>query len=282
MLDGVDVSDSQCVGNKRARSGSTPGTYADTDGAGVLNQVGDDEEVGRVALHVDDFDFVLRPIYVFLRHLATVEAILKPLHHLVSEPTGGCMPIWNVGDWHAIVGVWFPDFTIILDTFGNQQRVVTSTRNHVIPGNAHFFRRLDVVAVAVEFETIGVSQGFTGLNTQHGLMGFSLAFEHIVTVVGHQWRQIQLATNLQQLAADSIFDVQPVVHQLKEVIFLAVNILPHGCGFECFIELPKAQTGLHVAGRAASGSDNAGGVFGDKFRVHAGPFAQLAFVGCHG
>ena len=109
-----------------------------------------------------------------------------------------------------------------------------------------------------------------------------LLLQHVVAVVGHQRRQLEPAADLQQVVAHPLFDLQAVVHQLQEEVVLAVDVLPHSGGFQGLVELSQAQAGLHVAGGAAGGGDDALGVLGDQFGIHAGPLAQLAFVAGHG
>ena len=72
-----------------------------------------------------------------------------------------------------------------------------------------------------------------------------------------------------------------MVHEFEEEIVPAVNVLPHGGGFEGFVELAESESGLDVPGGATGGADDAGGVFGDEFGIHARPFAKLAFVAGH-
>ena len=109
-------------------------------------------------------------------------------------------------------------------------------------------------------------------------MRVGLVLQNIVTVIGHQRRQIKFPTNFQQFGPHTIFNIQAVVHQLQEVIFLAVNVLPHGGGLKRFIELPQAQTGLYIPRRTPRGSDNPGGVLRNKIGIHAGPFTQLPLI----
>ena len=175
----------------------------------------------------------------------------------------------------------FPEFAVILYAFGNQQRIIAGTGHKVIPGRAHFRGGFNKVPVAVEFEAIRVLHCFTGLHAKHHFVRVGLVLQNIVAVVGHQRRQIKFPTNFQQLGPHTIFDIQAVVHQLQEVIFLAVNVLPHGGGFQRLIKLPQTQTRLHIPRRTPRGSDNPSGVLRNKISIHAGPFTQLPLVRCH-
>ena len=172
----------------------------------------------------------------------------------------------------------FPEFAVILHALGNQQCVIASAGHKVIPGRAHFCGGFNKVPVAVEFEAIRILHCFAGLYTKHHFVRVGLVLQNIVTVIGHQRRQIKFSTNFQQFGPHTIFNIQTVVHQLQEVIFLAVNVLPHGGGLKRFIELPQAQTGLYIPRRTPRGSDNPGGVLRNKIGIHAGPFTQLSLI----
>jgi hypothetical protein len=78
---------------------------------------------------------------------------------------------------------------------------------------------------------------------------------------------------------DSAFDVEPVVHQLQEVVVGPEDLPPFGGGLERFAALPEPQPGLHLPGGAAGGGDDAGRVLGDQLGVHPRPFAELALEG---
>ena len=172
----------------------------------------------------------------------------------------------------------FPEFAVILHALGNQQRVIAGTGHKVIPGRAHFRSGFNKVPVTVEFEAIRVLHCFAGLHTKHHFVRVGLVLQNIVTVIGHQRRQIKFPTNFQQFRPHTIFNIQAVVHQLQEVIFLTVNVLPHRCGFQRLIKLPQAQTGLYIPRRTPRGSDNPSGVLCNKIGIHAGPFTQLPLV----
>ena len=188
------------------------------------------------------------------------------------------MPVRNTGNGHAVVRMRFPEFAVILYAFGNQQRIIAGTGYKVIPGCAHFRGGFNKIPVAVEFEAIWVLHCFTGLHAKHHFVRVGLVLQNIVTVVGHQRRQIKFSTNFQQFGPHTIFNIQAVVHELQEVIFLAVNVLPHCGGLKRFIELPQAQTGLYIPRRTPRGSDDPGGVLRNKIGIHAGPFTQLPLI----
>ena len=277
----VDVGDRQRVGHQGTGGGATARADADADGTGVLDDLGDDEKVRGVALQVDDFDLVLRALEVVLGDLGAVETLLQPALDLLRQPRGGGLSLRDVGDRHPVVRVRLPDLAVVLDALGDPQGVVAGVGHRVVEKIAHLFGRLDVVAGAVKFEAVLVQQGLARLHAQHRLMRLGLRLQHVVAVVGGQGRQLQHLADAQQIVAHALLDVQAVVHQLQEVIVLAVDVLPHRRGLQGLVELPQAQTGLDVAGRAAGGGDDAVGALRDQLRVHPRPLAQLALIRGH-
>ena len=247
----------------------------------MLDQLRDDEEVGGVALAVDDVDLVRGAIEIDLRHLTPVEAFLQPLRHLMGEPGGGGVSVGDGGDGHAVMGVRRPQFAVVLHPLRDEQGVVAGPRDGAVPHGAHLRGGLDVVAVAAELEPVLVVKRLAGLHTEHRLVGPGLVLDDVVAVVGHQRRQVEALADLQQFAAHPGLDVDPVIHQLEEIVVPTVDVLPHRRGLESLVELPEAQTGLDVTGRTAGGGDDAGGVLGDEIGVHAGPLAELPLVGRH-
>ena len=189
------------------------------------------------------------------------------------------MALGDIGNGHAVVGVFLPHLAVVLHALGNPQGVIAAIRNQVVPGIAHLRGGLDVVAGTAELEAVWVHKRLTGLHAQHGLVRRRLGFQHVVAVVGYQRRQVELAADFEQPIARALFDVQPMVHQLQEEVVLAIDVLPHGRGLEGLVELTEAQAGLYIAGWAAGGGDDAISMLSDELRIHARPLAQLAFVG---
>src|SRR5690606_25203863 len=120
---GVDVGDPRGVGDQGTRGRTTARPDLDADVAGVGDDVGDDEEVGRVALAVDDLDLVFGAADVLLGHLPTLEALPQPLHDLVAQPRRRRLALRHVRLGHAIVGVLFPDLVVVADPLGDEQSV---------------------------------------------------------------------------------------------------------------------------------------------------------------
>ena len=195
VLQRVDIGNGQRVGDKRAGRRTTARPHTNAHGACVLNELGHDEKVRRVALHLNNGDLILGALDIFLRNILAREARLQPLHYLVGEPGSWGVALGDVGNRHAIVGVFFPDLAVVLHALGNPQGVIAAIWNHIVPGLAHLRGRLNVVAGAAELEAVRVHESLAGLHAQHRLMRRRLGLQHVVAVIGHQRRQVQLAAD---------------------------------------------------------------------------------------
>ena len=272
VLDGVDVGDPQRVGHQRA-GGRTPArTDPDVHRAGVVDQVGDDEEIGREALVADDLDLIGRAFGVVGGH-PVGEPPGQAAVHFETQPAGLGVALGYREDRHPVARR--PHVGVGLHPLGDQQRGVARLGNLGVPELAHLGGRLQVVAVAVELEPVRVRQGLAGLHTQQGLVIVGGVAGDVVAVVGGQRPDAELAANLEQPVPDPAFDGQPVVHQLQEVVVRAEDLAPPRGRLERLAIVAEAQPGLHLAGGAAGGGDDALGVLGDDLGVHPRPLAQL-------
>ncbi len=277
VLDRVDVGDAQRVGDQRTGGRTAAGADPDVHRPRVVDQVGDDEEVRREALVADDLDLVAGPLGVLGGHTVG-EPAGQPAVHLVAQPGGLGVAVGHREDRHPVA--WGPHVGVGLHPFGDQQRRVAGLRDLVVPDLAHLGRRLQVVAVAVELEPVGVGQRLAGLHAQQRLVVVRRLAGDVVAVVGGQRPDAELAADLEQAVADPALDGQPVVHQLQEVVVRAEDLAPLGGRLQRFGLLAEPQPGLHLTGRAAGGGDDALGVLGDDLGVHPGPLAQLPLEGC--
>ncbi len=273
VRNGIDVGDAQRVGHQRARRRTAARPHPDVDRPRVVDQVGDDQKVRRETLVADDLDLVLGPVDVVLAD-AGREAARQPRHHLVVQPARLVVPVGHREDRHPVARR--PDLVVGLHPLGDQQGGVAGAGDLVVPDAAHLGGRLQVVAVAVELEPVGVRERLAGLHAQQRLVVVGGVAGDVVAVVGGQRRNAQLAADLEQPVADPLLDGQPVVHQLEAVVVGAEDLAPLGRRLQRLAVMPQAQPGLHLPRGAAGGGDDALGVFGDDLGVHPRPLAELA------
>ena len=107
-------------------------------------------------------------------------------------------------------------------------------------------------------------------------MALGVALAGVVRVVGDDRRNAELPADLEQPVADPAFDVEVVLHQLKEIVLLAEDVPPVRRSLERLVELAETEPGLQLAGRAAGGGHQPGGVLGDDLLIHPGPLDQPA------
>ena len=229
VLDRVDVGDAQRVGDQRSRRRTAARADPDVDRARVVDQVGDDQEVRRVALVADDLDLVLGALDVLVGHPGR-EPPRQPGVDLVPQPRRLVVAVGHREDRHPVA--WRPHVRVGLHPLRDQQRRVAGAGNLVVPQRPHLGGRLEVVAVTVELEAGRVGQRLPGLHAQQRLVVVRRVAGDVVAVVGGQRRDVQLAADLEQALADPALDLDAVVHQLEEVVLRAEDLAPLGSRLE--------------------------------------------------
>ena len=160
---------------------------------------------------------------------------------------------------------------------GDEQRVVAGLAEVVLvrPQRPHLLRGLDVVAVAAEREALpravagGDVHGAAGVDAEQVLLRLRVLAVDVVGVVGRQQRDLQVLGEPEQAVADAVLDVEPVVHQLEEVVLPAQDVLEVAGGLAGGVVVAVAQVHLHLAGRAPGRADDALAVLREQLAVHA-------------
>ncbi len=264
VLQGVEVGDAHGIGSHRTRARSTARADADAVALCPVDEVGDDEEVAREPHLHDDADLVfglLADLVGDPRRVPLLEAGLD----LFDEPALLGLAVGH-GEAGHVVGA---GVELDLTALGDQQRVVTGVG--MLPKNlAHLGRRTDVVAVAVELEPLRVIQRRARLHAEQGCMTVRVMLVCVVRVVGREERNIEVFRDPQQVGHHPTLDVETVIHDLGEVVLFAEDVLELRGGRARRIVLAQAQPGLHLAGGASGGRDQALRVGLQKLPVHAG------------
>ena len=159
----------------------------------------------------------------------------------------------------------FSDFEGVLARAGN-----------VAEQGVHFFCRAQVEVIRVELETLGVGEGRAGLHAQQRRVSGVVFLAGVVQVVGGDEGQVQLLGEAVQVLLNVAFNVQAVVHDLAVEVVLAENIAEFARRLDCLVELSQAQAGLHLAGGAAGGRNQALRVCLQHLAVHT-RLVQLTF-----
>ncbi len=60
VLEGIDVGDPEAVSNKAARRRASPRSHLDAPGAGILDEIGDDQKVARVTHGINDAKLIVK------------------------------------------------------------------------------------------------------------------------------------------------------------------------------------------------------------------------------
>ena len=78
--------------------------------------------------------------------------------------------------------------------------------------------------MAIEPEPVGVANQTLRADAQERVVNLPVVWVHVVSVVGHQQRQVQGLGDAQQIVAEFPLNVDAVIHQLAEVVFWAQDV----------------------------------------------------------
>ena len=92
---------------------------------------------------------------------------------------------------------------------------------------------------------------------------------HVMGVVGGNGWDRKVFAQLQQPLTHAVLDREPVVHELKEVVVLAQDVLEITRGLACLLVVTDPEPGLHFTRGAARGRDEALGALLQQLAVGA-------------
>ena len=215
----VEVGDAHRVGGQRAGGRATAGADADALVLGPVDEVGDHEEVPREAHLADDPDLVVG----LLAHVvgdAARPALVQPALDLLHEPGGLVLALGQREPGHEVGALGERHLALL----GDQQRVVARL-GQVGEERAHLRGALQVVAVAVEAEAVGLVEPGPGLDAQERVVGLRVLLVRVVQVVGAQQRDAEVLGDGQQRRLGLLLDRQAVIHDLGVEVLLAEDVL---------------------------------------------------------
>ena len=263
VLQRIEVGDAHGVGDHGAGSRTTAGSDADAVVLRPVDEVGDDEEVAAVALPADHLGLV-GGLPARVVGDAVGVAPREPGLDLLDEPAGLVLALGHREAGHvAALALGEGD----LAALGDQQGVVAGL-GQLAPDVAHLLGGLQVVAVAVELEPVGVAELGAGRDAQQRPVRVGVGLLGVVQVVGGQQRQRQLLGQLEQVLAHDPLDVDAVVHQLEVVVVLADDVAHVRGVLDRLVPLPHPQPGLDLPRRAAGGRDEPLAVGLEQLAVH--------------
>ena len=264
MLDGVEVGDARRVGAHRPRARSAAGADPDAVALCPVDEVRDHEEVAGEPHLRDDLQLKLGTVAHLVGDAVRV-ALVEPLLHLLAEPGVLGLPLRDGELRHVGADALVEDG---LDLLRDVERVVAGLGQLAEEG-AHLLGRLQVVAVAVELESLGLRLAGARGDTQQGVVGVRVVGVDVVQVVGGDQRQAQVFGQPQQVVPDPGLDVEPVVHQFDVEVALTEDVAELGGRGDRVVVLAEPQVRLHLAGRAARRRDEPLSVQVEKLPVGA-------------
>ena len=278
VLQRVELGDAHGIGDHGACSRTTARPHHDAVVLGPLDVIGHDEEV-TAKLHLADHTALIIGLLEHVQRWIAVITLFESLFDLLQEQRG-LVPAFRTGELRhesAVLVIIEHDVA----TFGNEQRIVASV-GMILEQLAHLLGGFDVIAGAVELESIRIIQSGAGVDAQHGILCAGIFGMHIMGIVGGQQRGVQLLGNGQQVVGDLVLDCQTVIHEFDKEIVLTEDVLEFTSGTQCLVELSQAQTSLDDARRASGGRDHTFGVGGQHFFIHTRVAHNTAFKIGHG
>jgi hypothetical protein len=216
VLHRIDVHDSERVGRQAARRGAAPRADRDAALAGEADEVPDDQEVARVPAAGDDVELVAEPLLVLPpalgeRGLGVAQEPLReaPARQLlevaVDRLARGRLELGEL----ELAGLEHEAAAL-----RDLERVPHRAR-HVVEELQHLGGVLDVEALPVELEALGVIERLPGLNAEQRLVRMGVMGLQVVGVVGRDQRDPELLVHVEQLAVHGLLRGDPVALELE-------------------------------------------------------------------
>ena len=236
VLDRVEIGDPERVGHRTASGGAATGPDSDVVVAGVADEIPGDEEIRREPHVVDNAEFVVETFDDLVAEVGPptfVGAFVRE----VAEVLGVGREAFGQ---RKLGKLRFAELDLDIAAFGDPQRVVARFGD-LAEESAHLAGGLDVVAVAVELEAIGVAEQRSGLHAQQGVVGLGVVLMGVVRVVRGEDRRLDLASDLEQLRVSGALLGDALILQLDEEVVAPEDVLETSGVLERSIVLPLHQ-----------------------------------------
>ena len=273
VIEGVQLGDFHGVSHHRARTRATARSHADALRLRPVDVVGDGEEVAGEA-HLDDDVLLVLGLLAHLVRNAVREAIAQASLNLLDEPRGLVFALGHREVGH-VVSALLRGREVHVAAFSDLEGRITGARK-LAPQGAHLVRGTDVVAVAVELESVRVVDTRARVDAQERVLDLAVvAFDIVRVVGGHEGRVHELG-DLEDLLVGASLDVDAVVHDLDVEVLRAENVAQLGGLSHGLVPLPQTQARLHGARGASREHDEALVELAEQLLVGARPLAELA------
>jgi hypothetical protein len=178
--------------------------------------------------------------------------LVQPTLDLLDEPGGLVLTVGQREPGHEVGALGERHLALL----GDQEGVVARLGG-VGEQRAHLRRALQVVAVAVEAETVGLVEPRTGLDAQERIVGLRVLLVRVVQVVGAQQRDAEVLRDGQERRPGLLLDRQAVIHDLGVEVLLAEDVLEVRRRLAGAVLLAGAQPHVDLARGAAGRGDEA-------------------------
>jgi len=264
VLDRVGVRDPKRVGDERARAGAAAGPDGNADGARVLDEVPDDEEVAGEAHAADHAELVVQPLRVFWARgaaqpfLQAFDAEMLQVR-VLSEAVRNL----ELGQQKLV----HRDLQVA--HLGDLQRAGQRLRREAAEELVHLGGGLDVELVALELEPLRVGELAPRRDAHARVVRVVVALDGVVAVVGGDQRYARAPVELDQRRRHLPLLVDAVVHDL-EVVAVGLEIVAEPRDQLLGLREIARQNRLVELGLQAAGEDDETlGMLREQFLVDA-------------
>ena len=220
VLDGIDLGDAQAIGDHAPGGRSAAGSHGQADFPGVLDEVPDDEEISGESHLLDELDFQVETVLVFLERMSVRSVAL--LLGDFSRPGEEAL----AGDLLEIVVQGFPGRGLEnrqeMNVLREREIAGRGDLGRIPDGLGIFLEEFDhlgggfeVELVAREAHPVLFADFLIGLDAEENVLRFGiLAFEEVDIVGGHE-REIELPGQRDDLGQDLHLGGNAVILKLE-------------------------------------------------------------------
>ena len=263
IADGVDIRDAHAVGGDTTRAGAASRSHRDALTFCKIDVVPHNEVVVGIPHGLDHTDLVFQAVDVGLRHVRAVAAFQ-------AVPA----KLFKVGlIVHAVRGFVVRDLGVAelkvkITLLGDLCGVGTGFRHH---GEqlVHLVGGLDVEFIGLEFHTVGILNGLTGLDAQQNALHLGVLFAQIMGVVGGCHGNARLPGKLDKLRQNGGILLQAMILQFDIVILCTEQIPVPQRRCLCALVVPCQNSLRDLARQTGRKADKPLVVLLQKLLIHA-------------
>ena len=228
-MERIDVGDAEGVADEAAGSGTAARADGDLLGAGVMDEIPNDQEVAFIVHLLDHFNFGGEAALVCGERVAEEillgealeirDALGEAFAGYFFEVAAGGVARGNFEFGKRVGDVLDLDVAASGDIDGARERVGDFAENL-----GHLLGGLEVELVGGEFHAVGVAHGLAGLNAEQDFLSVSVFMVEIVAIIGGNDGDAGFLGEAEEFPVDALFDFEALVLDFEEEIAFAEDV----------------------------------------------------------